>query len=58
MASAEPPPIRYGTLRCNFCGRDRRAVVAGTTPDLAICSACVRLCTEILTMEGRLDLDE
>ncbi|MBW0110753.1 hypothetical protein I4I84_18710 [Pseudonocardia sp. KRD-182] len=55
MTATEPSPIQYGTLRCSFCRLDRTAVVAGATPGLAICAACVRLCTEILTTEGRLD---
>jgi hypothetical protein len=50
--------IEYSPARCSFCGRSRKAIVAGGTADLIICSACVRLCVEVLSGQGQLDLDE
>ena len=40
------------TLYCSFCGKDKDSVakmVAG--PGVYICSECIGLCTQILTME-------
>jgi len=42
-------------LRCSFCGRAQsevRGLVAGPTPDIAICDACVDLCAEIFKEQG------
>ena len=39
-----------GPVVCSFCGRpqdERRRVIAGETPAVAICEDCVRLCVEI-----------
>jgi hypothetical protein len=43
------------TLRCSFCGRSptpERKLIAGPTPDVAICKECVDLCVEIFEEEG------
>jgi len=43
------------TLRCSFCGRSptpTRRLIAGPTPDVAICKECVYLCVEIFEEEG------
>jgi ATP-dependent protease Clp ATPase subunit len=37
-------------MRCSFCGRPRASVrnlIAGPTPEVAICNECVELCVEI-----------
>jgi ATP-dependent protease Clp ATPase subunit len=37
---------------CSFCGKlptDRRSIVRGPTPQVAICRECVALCNEIIT---------
>jgi ATP-dependent Clp protease ATP-binding subunit ClpX len=42
-------------LRCSFCGKPRSqvaSIVAGPTPDVAICNECVALCAEIVSNEG------
>jgi ATP-dependent Clp protease ATP-binding subunit ClpX len=39
------------SIRCSFCGKPRSAVasiVAGPTPQVAICNECVELCGEII----------
>jgi hypothetical protein len=50
--------IEHKPALCSFCGRLRKAIVQGATADLIICSACIRLCVEILSEGGQLDLDE
>ena len=46
--SAEP-------IRCSFCGKSRSqvsSIVAGRTPQVAICNECVARCAEIISEEG------
>jgi ATP-dependent Clp protease ATP-binding subunit ClpX len=43
------------SIRCSFCGKPRsqvESIVAGPTPEVAICNECVALCAEIIA--GRL----
>ncbi len=47
--------IDSASLRCSFCGKQYSEVetmICGPTPAVAICNACVELCTEIIA-EGR-----
>ena len=42
-------------IRCSFCGKPRSAVasmVAGPTPEVAICNECVDLCGVIIAEQG------
>jgi hypothetical protein len=39
------------SVRCSFCGKSRgdvEGIVAGQTPEIAICNECVSLCAELL----------
>jgi ClpX C4-type zinc finger len=56
-AGADPPQVSPGprlsleSIRCSFCGKrgdEVDAIVAGSTPSLAICNECVDLCSEII----------
>jgi hypothetical protein len=50
--SLAPGVSPASTLYCSFCGKDKDSVaklVAG--PGVYICSECVGLCTQILTLE-------
>jgi hypothetical protein len=43
------------SIRCSFCGKPRsqvESIVAGPTPEVAICNECVARCAEIIA--GRL----
>ncbi|HEX4280779.1 MAG TPA: ClpX C4-type zinc finger protein [Solirubrobacteraceae bacterium] len=43
------------SIRCSFCGKPRSqvaSIVAGPTPEVAICNECVALCAEIVSNEG------
>jgi ClpX C4-type zinc finger len=58
MAASEPPappgPPFPDSIRCSFCGKratEVEKVIAGPTPNVAICSECVGLCAEILAEE-------
>ena len=45
-ARVKPP-----TLSCSFCGKRRedvRGIVAGPTPEVAICNECAELAVEIM----------
>ena len=49
-----PGASRTGTLYCSFCGKDKDSVaklVAG--PGVYICSECVDLCSQLLSLETR-----
>jgi ATP-dependent Clp protease ATP-binding subunit ClpX len=40
------------SVRCSFCGKPRSqvaSIVAGPTPEIAICNECVDLCGEIIS---------
>jgi ATP-dependent Clp protease ATP-binding subunit ClpX len=42
-------------IRCSFCGKPRSqvaSIVAGPTPEVAICNECVALCAEIIDEES------
>jgi hypothetical protein len=44
-----------GSIRCSFCGKERERVaqiVAGPTPDIAICNECVDLAREIMNEQA------
>jgi hypothetical protein len=56
-AGADPPWPTPGphmsleAIRCSFCGKrgdEVRSIVAGPTPDVAICNECIGLCAEII----------
>ncbi|HEY1775265.1 MAG TPA: ClpX C4-type zinc finger protein [Solirubrobacteraceae bacterium] len=45
-------------LHCSFCGKSQAAVaklIAGPTPEVAICSECVALCGEIVAEDPEVD---
>jgi len=45
------PRSSVEAIRCSFCGKPRSQVaslVAGPTPDVAICNECVGLCADIV----------
>jgi hypothetical protein len=45
------------SMRCSFCckrGTEVESLIAGPTPQIAICNECIELCVEILT-EQRAD---
>ena len=49
----EPSGPRRSTesVRCSFCGKPRsevESIVAGPTPEVAICNECVALCAAII----------
>lgn len=63
---AKPPPRAWvgfvrevdvpfeGPIVCSFCGQpqdDRRQIIAGPTPAVAICEDCVRLATDMFVEE-------
>jgi hypothetical protein len=53
----EPPGPRPSVhaIRCAFCGKPRNQVaslVAGPTPEVAICNECVALCAEIVSEDS------
>ena len=37
---------------CSFCRLDRPGGVAGPTPDVYICPACIELAKEIIEVQG------
>jgi ATP-dependent protease Clp ATPase subunit len=42
------------SIRCSFCGKPRTqvdSIVAGPTPEVAICNQCVALCAKIIAGE-------
>jgi hypothetical protein len=44
------------SLRCSFCGKPRaqvESIVAGPTPDVAICNECIARCAEIIAEHRR-----
>jgi ATP-dependent Clp protease ATP-binding subunit ClpX len=48
--SASRSATTIGEVHCSFCGKSReqvRGIVAGPTPDIAICNECVDLCVQI-----------
>jgi ATP-dependent Clp protease ATP-binding subunit ClpX len=56
-AGADPPPMTPGpqmsleAIRCSFCGKrgdEVRSIVAGPSPNVAICSECIDLCAQII----------
>lgn len=51
-SSSRPPLLE--SLRCSFCGKrgtEVERLIAGPTPQIAIWSECIELCTEILAEE-------
>lgn len=54
MTGEEPsgPRRSVDSVRCSFCGKPRSqvaSIVAGPTPEIAICNECVDLCGEIIS---------
>ena len=61
-AGADPPPVAPGprvsveAVRCSFCGKrgdEVAAIVAGPSPNVAICNECVDLCADIIAEQRR-----
>ena len=51
-SSSEPPLLE--ALQCSFCGKrgtEVERLIAGPTPQIAICNECIELCSEILAEE-------
>jgi ATP-dependent protease Clp ATPase subunit len=47
--------IDSAKLRCSFCGKaysEVETMICGPTPAVAICDACVEMCTDIIA-EGQ-----
>jgi hypothetical protein len=52
LATSEGSGAGIGaSVHCSFCGKSRgevEGIVAGPTPEIAICNECVSLCAELL----------
>jgi ATP-dependent Clp protease ATP-binding subunit ClpX len=45
------PQMPLEAIRCSFCGKrgdEVRSIVAGHSPEIAICNECIAVCVEII----------